>query len=157
MSGWSLKRVASAAPGSEFANPMTAVGDIIKGGTSGAAGRLAIGSTSQVLTVVAGAPAWATPTPLGDLVNASNTNEATLTADIALTTADKPKQIRTPSASGWKITLTSALYGYYDIWNDSALYSFDLYQAGGATLLTTVAPKGSLRVTLKPSDGTAII
>lgn len=44
---------------SVLTNPMTTAGDIIKGGTSGAAGRLAIGTTGQVLTVVSGAPAWA--------------------------------------------------------------------------------------------------
>lgn len=40
-------------------NPMTTLGDIITGGTAGAEQRLAIGTTNQVLTVVAGAPAWA--------------------------------------------------------------------------------------------------
>lgn len=44
-----------------FANPMTAGGDIIIGGTNGAATRLAGGTTGQVLTMVAGAPAWVTP------------------------------------------------------------------------------------------------
>ncbi len=44
--------------GGHFANPMTTAGDLIKGGVSGAASRLGIGSTGQVLTVVAGAPAW---------------------------------------------------------------------------------------------------
>ena len=43
---------------SGFANPMTAVGDLISGGTSGAAQRLVVGSNGQILTVVAGAPAW---------------------------------------------------------------------------------------------------
>lgn len=40
-------------------NPMTTAGDIIKGGTSGAAERLAIGTEAQVLTVSSGAPVWA--------------------------------------------------------------------------------------------------
>lgn len=44
-----------------FANPMTAGGDMIIGGTNGAASRLAGGSAGQVLTMVAGAPAWVTP------------------------------------------------------------------------------------------------
>lgn len=39
-------------------NPMTTLGDIITGGTAGAEQRLGIGTTNQVLTVVAGAPAW---------------------------------------------------------------------------------------------------
>ena len=44
-----------------FSNPMTTQGDIITGGASGAAARLAIGTAGQVLTVNAGATAaeWA--------------------------------------------------------------------------------------------------
>lgn len=43
-------------------SPMTTAGDVIVGGVSGAGTRLPIGSTSQVLTVIAGTPAWQTPT-----------------------------------------------------------------------------------------------
>lgn len=49
-------------PAAGFRNPMSAAGDLIRGGSSGAATRLGIGSSGQVLTVVAGAPAWATAT-----------------------------------------------------------------------------------------------
>lgn len=48
-----------------FANPMTAGGDMIIGGTNGAAARLAGGTAGQVLTMVAGAPAWVTPSSGG--------------------------------------------------------------------------------------------
>jgi hypothetical protein len=41
-------------------NPMTNVGDIIVGGTAGAATRLGIGGSGQVLTVSGGTPDWAT-------------------------------------------------------------------------------------------------
>lgn len=44
-----------------LSNPMTTAGDIIKGGASGAAARLGIGSSGQVLTVSGGAPVWSTP------------------------------------------------------------------------------------------------
>lgn len=44
---------------SGFANPMNTLGDIISAQTGGTAGRIGIGSTGQVLTVVAGGPAWA--------------------------------------------------------------------------------------------------
>jgi hypothetical protein len=44
-----------------FANPMTTPGDLIVGGSSGAATRLAKGSDTQLLTMVAGAVAWAAP------------------------------------------------------------------------------------------------
>lgn len=40
---------------------VTANGDLIVGTSSGAVGRLGIGSTSQVLTVSSGVPTWATP------------------------------------------------------------------------------------------------
>jgi len=42
-------------------SPLTTLGDILYGGASGAGTRLGIGSTSQVLTVVGGIPAWSTP------------------------------------------------------------------------------------------------
>ena len=45
-----------------FRNPMTAIGDLIRGGTDGAAARLAVGTAGQVLTVVSGRPAWAAAT-----------------------------------------------------------------------------------------------
>jgi hypothetical protein len=44
---------------------VTANGDLIVGTSSGAVGRLGIGSTGQVLSVSGGAPAWATPTAGG--------------------------------------------------------------------------------------------
>jgi Collagen triple helix repeat (20 copies) len=54
-----------APPPAGMTNPMTAVGDVIKGGTAGAPERLAVGGTGQVLTVAAGAPAWQTPAAPG--------------------------------------------------------------------------------------------
>jgi hypothetical protein len=42
-------------------NPMTTLGDMIYEGAGPSAIRLPIGSTSQILTVVGGIPAWATP------------------------------------------------------------------------------------------------
>jgi hypothetical protein len=43
---------------SAFTNPMTTAGDIITGGSSGAAQRLAVGAERSQLTIVSGAPAW---------------------------------------------------------------------------------------------------
>lgn len=57
-----------AASPSGFSNPMTTAGDIIKGGTGGAAERLGIGSADDVLTVVSGALAWAAPGGSGSYV-----------------------------------------------------------------------------------------
>lgn len=49
----------TATTGFNALSPMTTAGDIIVGGTSGAGTRLGVGSNTQVLTVVSGAPAWA--------------------------------------------------------------------------------------------------
>lgn len=46
-------------------NPMTAVGDMIRGGTAGAPTRLAIGTTGQVLGVSGGVPTWMATTSTG--------------------------------------------------------------------------------------------
>ena len=51
--------IAATGGGGGMTNPMTAAGDLIVGGTGGAPERLAVGSEGQVLTVVSGAPAWA--------------------------------------------------------------------------------------------------
>lgn len=51
--------VAETPTGGGMTNPMTTAGDIIIGGASGTPARLAIGTNAYVLTVVAGAPAWA--------------------------------------------------------------------------------------------------
>lgn len=51
----------SVLPSSVLQNPMTSVGDLIVGGTSGATTRLGVGSTGQVLTVAAGTAAWEAP------------------------------------------------------------------------------------------------
>lgn len=40
-------------------NPMTAVGDLVIGGTAGAPARLAVGTDGYVLTLASGSPAWA--------------------------------------------------------------------------------------------------
>lgn len=52
-----------------FSNPMTTAGDLIKGGSSGVAQRLGVGSEDQVLTVFAGIPAWRTPRIYSPLTN----------------------------------------------------------------------------------------
>jgi hypothetical protein len=49
-----------------FTNPMTTSGDIIYGGASGVATRLAKGSDGNVLTLASGIPSWAAPTTGGD-------------------------------------------------------------------------------------------
>lgn len=44
-------------------NPMTAAGDVIVGGASGAPAKLALGAAGQILAVDNGAPAWVKNNP----------------------------------------------------------------------------------------------
>lgn len=64
--------------GGGMSNPMTTAGDIIIGGSSGTPQRLAAGTNTHILTMVAGAPAWAAPgSGSGDVVGpASATADA---------------------------------------------------------------------------------
>jgi hypothetical protein len=64
--------------GGGMTNPMSASGDIIVGGTSGAPARLAKGSDTQVLTLASGTPSWAAPTSGG------MTNPMTAAGDIII-------------------------------------------------------------------------
>lgn len=49
-------------------NPMTAVGDIIYGGTNGVPAKLARGNNAQVLSLVSGIPTWTTPANGADIL-----------------------------------------------------------------------------------------
>jgi hypothetical protein len=60
------------APSGGLTNPMTSVGDLIIGGASGAATRLAAGTNTHVLTLVGGSPAWQAPS--GGFANPMTTN-----------------------------------------------------------------------------------
>ncbi|MDQ0024333.1 hypothetical protein J2X90_002131 [Variovorax paradoxus] len=77
-----------AAASGGFSNPMTTSGDLILGGSLGAAGRLGIGSDGQVLTVTAGVVGWAASasgfanpmTTVGDLIVGGASGAATRVA-----------------------------------------------------------------------------
>lgn len=58
-----------AAPSGGMSNPMSAVGDIIYGGSSGTPTRLAAGTDGYVLTLVSGVPAWVAAGGGGGLTN----------------------------------------------------------------------------------------
>ena len=84
----------------DMATTITTAGDLIKGTGSGTYNRLGIGSTSQVLTVVSGAPAWATP----------SSGSMTL--------------LSTTSLSGASVTISSISGSYTHLWiNISGLTS----------------------------------
>lgn len=63
---------------SPLTNPMTTAGDLIVGGTAGAATRFAKGSNGNVLTMVAGAIAWAAPATAGTVTSVTFTGDGTV-------------------------------------------------------------------------------
>ena len=72
-----------------MATAITTAGDLIKGTGSGTFDRLGIGSSAQVLTVVSGAPAWATPAAaVSKVVQIVNATYATDTSSSSSTYAD---------------------------------------------------------------------
>lgn len=70
-------------------NPMTAAGDLIVGGTSGAPARLAKGIDGQVLSLASGTPAWTAP-PSGGVTSVSATAPITSTGGTTPTIALSP-------------------------------------------------------------------
>lgn len=76
--------------GSGMANPMTAFGDMIVGGASGAPERLGAGADGQVLTLVSGAAAWAAPgggalTYITEALAAASPNNGTNAVSLSVT------------------------------------------------------------------------
>jgi hypothetical protein len=96
-----------------MATAITTAGDLIKGTGSGTFDRLGIGSTGQVLTVTAGAPAWATPAGGGGKVlqvvmgtmTAQVNTTSTSFADIGLSVSI------TPSSASSKVLVLGAVNG----------------------------------------------
>lgn len=71
----------TSAVSSKMSNPMTAAGDIIVGGTSGAPSRLAQGTQGQVLKVGASGLEWANESGGGAVQSVSDTNSIDLSLD----------------------------------------------------------------------------
>lgn len=74
----------TAALAGKMANPMTAAGDMIRGGTSGAPERVAAGTNGHVMTIVSGVPDWAAP---GDLLSSLAKSEVAVTGALTLTSS----------------------------------------------------------------------
>lgn len=76
--------------GAGMTNPMTTAGDMIYGGAAGVPTRLPPGSSTQVMTMVGGAPAWATPVAIGTTQTVASAagvlNLTTTTAPVILVT-----------------------------------------------------------------------
>lgn len=135
--------VAWTTPSSGFTNPMTTIGDIIVGGTSGAAQRLANGTAGFVLTAQSGAPpAWvAAPsggftnpmTSIGDLIQGGTSGAAQRLAAVATGNVLISGGVTTLSTWG-KVGLTTHITGTLPIAN------------GGTGATTLAAVKTALKI-----------
>lgn len=102
----------SGGAGGGMTNPMTAVGDLISGGTAGAPARVAAGTNGHILTLVGGVPAWAANAGAGSPVVAipiACSDETT-----ALTTGTAKVTFRMPhgfTLSAVRASLTTAPTG----------------------------------------------
>ena len=87
-----------------MATAITTAGDLIKGTGSGTFDRLGIGSTGQVLTVTAGAPAWATPAGGGKVLQVIQGSQTGIKSSGSSTYADTDLTATiTPSSASSKI------------------------------------------------------
>ena len=101
--------------GGGFANPMTTAGDLILGGTAGAAGRLATGSGGNVFTVSSstGLPQW-------DMGLNTVSNQASGNVSVNATTSTDLCTVSL-GAGLWQV-LAAAMFHYYaatanvDVW-----------------------------------------
>jgi len=111
-----------------FSNPMTSVGDLIRGGTSGSPTRLGIGTNGQFLSVAGGLPAWLdAPNMSGWFDNGSAVNLINHSRNLGIgVSSDISRKINVLSSSGTGIysynspnvaiqgetTTGTGLYGY---------------------------------------------
>lgn len=133
-------------------NPMTAAGDIIRGGDAGAPERLPVGTAGQVLTVVAGVPAWTALTQaVAPVVADSSTARTFSLADASAyvrftnasaTTATVPPQSSVAWAANAEIHIRRAAAGNLTI---AAGAGVTLNAPSGGTLVMTNA----MSITLK--------
>jgi hypothetical protein len=117
-----------------MATAITTAGDLIKGTGSGTFDRLGIGSTGQVLTVTAGAPAWATPAGGSTFVGVSvyggtlsipnNTSTAVVFNGENFDTSSFHDNV----TNNTRITIPSGKTGYYQV--NLASGTFDVTSTG---------------------------
>lgn len=136
---FTAQSVLTANPG-YLLNPMTAAGDLIVGGASGAAERLGVGTAGQILTVSGGTPAWVSPSSssgvLADTVIGRNGSQTITTTTYTLTATDSGKiTIYNNAASG---TFTLPLSGSAAA--GSVVFTF--YGATSSGTLTIAAASG---------------
>jgi len=132
---WTLLVTASDAG---MTNPMTAAGDLIIGGTAGAATRLAKGDDGKVLTLTSGAPAWESPTGGSGL-----TDPMTTDGDMIVRASGVPARL----AKGSDGQLLGMVSGA-EAWVNAP--------TGGGTEIVTVATK-TADYTLTTDDQTVLM
>jgi hypothetical protein len=119
---------------------MTTAGDIIYGGTSGTATRLAKGTDGQTLTMVGGSPVWSS----GSAVISVKT------ASYILTTADKYIIMGTSAATGQTFTLPTATNnsGKEFIIKNVSAYNVTVATTGSQLIIVDNANASATSVTL---------
>jgi hypothetical protein len=109
-------------------NPMTTTGDIIVGGTVGIPARLAIGSTSAVLTVSGGTPVWASSISLPIVGTPSTSSAAAGIVGEEITSTVSTYTNYTTTATYQNITSIVLTAGDWD------LTAFFTYNSNSATI-----------------------
>lgn len=156
--------------GGGMSNPMTTLGDIIRGASAGAPQRLAVGSAGQVLTVVSGEPMWATPpadvgfanpmTTLGDVIYGGSSGVAARIAGNTTTTKKFLNQTGNGSVSAaptWSALVAGDipdLSGTYLTANQTITLSGDVTGSGSTAITATIAAQNSAFWRGKVSDET---
>ena len=124
-----------------MATAITTAGDLIKGTGSGTFDRLGIGSTGQVLTVSAGAPAWATPSG-GKILQVVSTNTLTTTTINTVTYTDITNMTLsiTPTLNTSKIIAFVTLPFYAE--RNATLMGGSCQLMRGATVINRIQNQG---------------
>ena len=109
---------------------LTTAGDIAYASAAGVPARLGIGSTSQVLTVAAGVPSWATPT--ASAINTGYTYTSGAEGTTGTTYAGLTTATATTVTTGTKALVTVTAYIYNNS-NSATCHGFVGYAISGAT------------------------
>jgi hypothetical protein len=135
-------------PGTMIRNPMTTVGDVMVAGSGGTPTRVPVAVTNGwVLTVVAGAPAWAAPTGGGG----GGLSYATTIGTGALTTIDVTHSLGTTDIDVALFELTGLLR------KADAGTEIRILNTNQIRLVFAVAPAlNSLRVVVNASGGAPV-
>lgn len=152
-SGW-----VALSTGAGFANPMTTLGDFISAGSGGTPIRVGIGDEDDVMTVVAGVPAWAPPVPVVGTINAQS--GTTYTLDIL----DGQNTVTLSNGSGCVVTIPTNAAEAFPINTQIAVVALtagivQVVPDGGVTLIARdsfdkLAGNGSIAVLLKVATNT---